>query len=278
MAHTILVIANETIGGQTLIDAIKAKVDQHDDARVFICVPRTRPKHGNVIYDDAVFLAAQVRIDLARKFLRELGIEAVGEVGDPDPYTATMDAVRDHEPDEIVISTYPAPSSGWLRRDLVERIAEASGLPVQHVVVDLDREGLPFGVTLVVANRTASGETLLRRLKEKAAESADQLFIILIPQEGGGGEAANAARARLAQVLDRVRAEGLIAAGLIGDPDPYTATMNALQFFRVGDIIISTLPATRSGWLRADLVERVRRSAHRPVEHVEAETTRATAV
>jgi hypothetical protein len=62
----------------------------------------------------------------------------------------------------------------------------------------------------------------------------------------------------------------MLAAGMIGDPDPYTATMNVLQFFRVDDIVISTLPATRSGWLRADLVERVRKASHKPVEHIEA--------
>jgi hypothetical protein len=67
-----------------------------------------------------------------------------------------------------------------------------------------------------------------------------------------------------------MRAEGMVCAGMIADPDPYTATMNALQFFRVDDIVISTLPATRSGWLRADLIERVRRATNMSVEHVEA--------
>jgi len=62
----------------------------------------------------------------------------------------------------------------------------------------------------------------------------------------------------------------MVTAGMIGDPDPFTATMNALQFFRVDDIVISTLPATRSGWMRADLIERVRRAQTKPVEHVEA--------
>jgi hypothetical protein len=55
---------------------------------------------------------------------------------------------------------------------------------------------------------------------------------------------------------------------MIGDPDPFTATLNALQFFRVDDVVISTLPAERSGWLRADLIDRVRRYAACPVEHV----------
>ncbi len=68
-----------------------------------------------------------------------------------------------------------------------------------------------------------------------------------------------------------MRASGLIAGGMIGDPDPYTATMNALASFRVDDIVISTLPATRSGWLRADLIERVRKASNKPVEHIVAE-------
>ncbi len=266
--RTILVVANETIGGQPLLDAVMEKAEG-GDARVVICVPRTKPKHGNIIYDDAVYDAAQVRIDLARGFLRERGVEAVGDVGDPDPYTATMDAVADFRPDEIIISTLPATSSGWLRRDLIERITEATGLPVTHVVTDIDSEGLPFKVTLVVANRTARSAELIDALKEKASD-ARHLFIVVVPQEGGGGVAAAAARGRLGQLRERGRLAGLVMAGMIGDPDPFTATMNALQFFRIDDIIISTLPETRSGWMRAHLVERVERAANCPVEHVVA--------
>ncbi len=270
MAKTILVVANETLGGAGLLARIKEKVAGDDDARVVVCVPRTNPRQGNIIYDEAVFDAAQVRIDLARKIFREEGIEAIGEVGDPDPYTATMDAIAEHHPDEIVISTYPAASSGWLRRDLIERIAEATSLPVEHVTVDLDQEGLPFGVTLAVANRTASSPALLEALKARTSDLERHVFIFVVPQEGGQGVAARQARARLTQVIDRARAADLICAGMIADPDPYNAVMNALQFFRVDDIVISTLPATRSGWMRADLVERVKRASNKPVEHVES--------
>jgi hypothetical protein len=266
---TVLVVANETLGGRPLLAKIKEKAAQ-EEIHLVVCVPRTNPRQGNIIYDEAVFDAAQVRIDLARKILREEGIEAIGEVGDPDPYTATMDAIAEYHPDEIVISTYPAASSGWLRRDLIERIAEATRLPVEHVVVDLDQEGLPFSVTLAVANRTAASPTFLEALKTRATDLEQHVFIFVVPQEGGHGVAARQARARLTQVIDRARAAGLICAGMIGDPDPYTAVMNAVQFFRVDDIVISTLPATRSGWLRADLIERVRRASNKPVEHVEA--------
>ena len=277
--RTILVIANQTIGGATLLQTVKEKVDAADgDARVVIAVPRVPPHHGNIIYEDAVFEAAQVRVDLARRFLREAGISAIGEVGDPDPYTAAMDAIDEHQPDEVVVSTLPATSSGWMRRDLIERIHEDSGLPVEHVVVDLQAEGLPFKVTLVVANRTAATDDLLTCLDKLASEHEEQrLFIACVPQEGGHGSAAAMARSRKAQIVDRITAKGHIAAGIVGDPDPYTAVMNALEFFRVDDIVISTLPATRSGWLRADLIRRVGSVTSKPVIHVEVTPARASA-
>jgi hypothetical protein len=183
-----------------------------------------------------------------------------------------MDAVYEHRPDEIIISTYPATRSGWLGRDLIERVREASRLPVEHVIADLDSAGLPFRVTLAVANRTASGDELLDALKAKAAADAQRqqghLFIVVVPQEGGDGAAVRRARTRLKLVLDRLHAAGLLASGTIGDPDPFTAIMNALQYFRVDDIVISTLSETKSGWLRADLIDRVQRASGKQVDHV----------
>ncbi|HET7051507.1 MAG TPA: hypothetical protein VFI54_24780 [Solirubrobacteraceae bacterium] len=277
---TILVVANETLGGRSLLDAIRSRAAE-GDVRFVICVPQNRPRSGLVVYDDAVFDAAQVRVDLALEFIRAEHIQAIGEVGDPDPYTATIDAVHAYRPSEIIISTYPETRSGWLRRDLIDRVRDASGLPVEHVIADPDTEGLPFHVTLAVANRTASGDELLDALKAKVEAEKDKergrLFIVLIPLEGGDGQATRRARTRLKLVLDRLHQAGLYGAGMIGDPDPYTAIMNALQYFRVDDILISTFPETKSGWLRADLIERVRRTTNLPVEHVVQEDASDTA-
>ena len=164
----ILVIANRTLGGDKLLDAVRARAAA-GDVRFRLVVPQSKPSAGLVIYDEAVRESAQVRVDLALSTVASEGIEATGEVGDPDPFLATMDAVAERRPDEIIVSTHPATHSGWLRRDLIERIQNASGLPVEHVVDDLEQEGLPFKVTLVVANKTSSGEELIERLKEKAA-------------------------------------------------------------------------------------------------------------
>jgi hypothetical protein len=267
---TVLVVANETLGGRPLIEAVRAHAAE-EETRFVLCVPLTRPRAGYVVYDDAAFDATQVRVDLAVGFVRSEGMDAVGEVGDPDPYAATMDAVREYDPDAIIISTYPEARSGWLRRDLIERIRDASGLPVEHVVADIDSEGLSFHITLAVANRTASGDELLDALKAKAAAEGDKrerLFIVVVPQEGGDGSATRRARTRLSLVLRRLHDAGLTAAGVIGDPDPYTAVMNALQSFRVDDIVISTFAETKSGWLRADLIDRVRNASGKDVEHV----------
>ena len=76
----ILVVANRTVAGRKLLEKVRERHEQ-GDAEFVVTVPRTRPQHGSIIYDDFVYQAAQVRIDLARKFLRDqMGLEIVGEV------------------------------------------------------------------------------------------------------------------------------------------------------------------------------------------------------
>jgi hypothetical protein len=97
-----------------------------------------------------------------------------------------------------------------------------------------------------------------------------------VPQADGSGRAPAEARERLARMLDRLAADGLLSSGMIGDPDPYVATLNALELFRVDDIVISTLPDERSGWLRANLIERVRGATSAQVHHVVVDTQAPT--
>jgi hypothetical protein len=267
----VLVIANRTLGGEKLLDVVRAKAAAGDV--VFrLVVPQTKPTAGLVIYDEAVRESAQVRVDLAMSLLTGEGIAASGEAGDPDPFMAAMDAIAQRRPDEVIVSTHPATQSGWLRRDLIERIERASGLPVEHIVVDLEHEGLPFAVTLVIADKTSSGEELISHLTAKAAEGGQRMFIAVVPQQDRSGSASRAARLRLAAMLERLDAAGLLSAGMIGDPDPYTAVMNALELFNVDDIVISTLPGERSGWMRSDLIGRVRGASSVEVEHVVVDT------
>ncbi len=269
-ALRILVVANETLGGQALINAVTRRAEQaHEEMRpveVMVVCPQNQPKHGYVVYDETVRSAAENRLKTTIAQLRQAGIEATGEVMDPDPYNATMDALGIFTADEIIISTHPATRSGWMRRDLVERVTESFGLPVEHVVVDLDADRAQALRTLVVATQTVGGEPLIGLLKGKAAE-APRSFIVISPlagSESGDTEA----HERLAATLARLEDEGLEAVGQVMVRDPYTAIQNALQFYAVDEIVISTFPGSRSGWLRSDLIGRVQASTSKPVEHV----------
>jgi hypothetical protein len=265
----ILVVANETVGGRALIDSVRKHAEQaHASGRPFqvtVVSPQNQPKHGYVVYDESVRSAAENRLHTTLAQLREVGIEAQGEIMDPDPYNATMDAFGQYGADEIIISTHPATRSGWLRRDLVDRVKDAAGVPVEHVVVDLDADRADATRTLVVANQTVGGEPLIGLLKGKAQESPHR-FIVISPQ--GGTTDGDDAPQRLAHTLQRLHEQGLDATGQVMDPDPFTAIQNALQFYAVDEIVISTFPSTRSGWLRNDLVGRVQASTSKPVEHV----------
>jgi hypothetical protein len=266
----VLVVANETVAGKPLIDAVRKRADS-DGVTVHVISPQNQPKHGYVIYDEHVREAAQNRLEMTLALLREAGIEADGEVMDPDPYSAVMDALGEEDYDEIVISTHPETRSGWLRQGLVDRVERAARRPVEHVVVDLDAERDDVKRTLVVANQTVSSRPLLEALKKKA-EDEPRRFIVIAPQASGdNGDSGEDPHDRLAQTLKELSDAGLEAVGQVEHHDPYTAIQNALQFYAPDDIVISTFPETRSGWLRSDLVGRVQTSTGKPVEHIVSE-------
>ena len=263
----ILVVANETVGGRALIERVRdAAMEAHEELRPFevtVICPQNRPRRGAVIYDESVSAAAENRLKMTITELRRVGIEAKGEIVDPDPYAAIEDHLGSQPTDQIIISTHPETRSGWQQRDLVDRVQDL-GVPVEHVVVDLDTEREASGSILVVANQTAGGQALLELLKDKA-QDGERRIVLIVPQSD---ERPREAEERLAGTLQQLEDAGLEAVGQVMDPDPYVAIHNALQFYVINEIVISTFPETRSGWLRSDLVERVRSSTDLPVEHV----------
>jgi hypothetical protein len=271
MTH-VLVVANETVAGRALTEALRGRAEA-GDVRVSVVCPVNAPREGYVVYQDTRRAAARRRLDKTLAQLREAGIAADGYVVDADPVDAVRDALDQLEPsvDEIVVSTHPEQKSGWLRRHVVDRIRRVAGdIPVEHVVVDLDREGGPANV-LVIANETVLGERLLDRIRKRAAESPAS-FMLVCPQSDPQGASAPEAERRLRRALAALRGAGIDAHGQIAHPDPYTAAMHAVQDERVDEIIVSTFPGrARSSWLRKDLVSRLREGTKLPVEHVEVE-------
>jgi hypothetical protein len=48
-----------------------------------------------------------------------------------------MHTIEDERVDELIVSTFPDPKSGWMRRHLIERLQKDTNLPIEHVVVDV---------------------------------------------------------------------------------------------------------------------------------------------
>jgi predicted deacetylase len=277
MKH-VLVIANETVAGQSLIEALERRKDE--GLLVTVICPVNQPREGYVVYEDTRRASAGRRLDKTLETLRADGIKASGFVVDADPVAAVRDALAQLEPrpDEIVVSTHPRQRSGWLRRDVVERIRRAAeGIPVEHVVVDLEKEASAEANVLVVANETVVGDPLLAKIRERA-EKGPVSFLIVSPQSDPTASEHPEAERRLRRALTLLRGEGIEAHGQIAHPDPFTAAVQAVQDERIDEVIVSTFPGDKqSTWLRGDLVNRLRKQTHLPVEHVEVEPEAVTA-
>jgi len=264
MTH-LLVVANETVDGRTLRDALAAR---GDDLQVTVVSPVNEPQRGYVVYTDTRRASAQRRLERALGYLREAGVPADGYVVEADPAAAVRDALATLEPpaDEILVSTHPEEKSGWLRRGVLDRIRSAAGsVPVEHLVSSTD--GPTEKNVLVIANETVVGEPLLEKIRERAA-AVPASFLIMSPQsDPTAGEHPEAER-RLKRALAQLRGEGIDAHGQVAHPDPFSAAMEAVHDERVDEIIVSTFEPLSSGWLRGDVVERLRKETGLPVEHV----------
>lgn len=267
MSH-ILVVANETVAGPSLIEALKRRAADGVDL-ITVLSPVSHPHTSYVVYEDTRRAAASRRLERTLTALHEAGIAADGLVVEADPADAVRDAIAVLEPKitEIVVSTHPKERSAWLRRKVIDRVRDAAGgLPVEHVVVDLVSEGGEANV-LVIANETVVGDPLLARIRERA-QRGPASFLIISPQSDPNQADHPEAERRLRRALAILRGEGIDAHGQVSHPDPYTAAMQAVHDERIDEIIVSTFDAEHSPWMKKNLVERLQKDSKVRVEHV----------
>ena len=146
----IVVVANQTLGGEHLADLIRNRVTD-GPVEVLLVVPATshpdllqalaeafavqgglRPPAGRTDADEL----ARSRATAGVHWLAGLGVDAVGEVVDPDPVPAIRDRLDRGDVDEVVLSTLPAGVSRWLHQDLAHRIRRITGVPVTVVTAE----------------------------------------------------------------------------------------------------------------------------------------------
>jgi hypothetical protein len=136
----ILVIANETVGGEALRNVIRERSSGFKTEVLVVSPALNTPLKHWASDEDEARVRAQERLEASLARLREAGIEARGEIGDGDPLQAMEDALRTFGPDEIILSTHPEGRSHWLERGVVTGARERFALPITHVVVDLEAE------------------------------------------------------------------------------------------------------------------------------------------
>ena len=135
----LLIVANETVAGRELLDAIEQRA--RDGALdITVLCPINEPRGSYVVDPDAVRGAAAERLERTLRELHDNGIEARGSVVDAGPLDAVRDYLAHETADEVIVSTHPRPTSRWLRRDVIEQLRRLfRDVPVEHVVVDQSR-------------------------------------------------------------------------------------------------------------------------------------------
>jgi REP element-mobilizing transposase RayT len=265
----LLVFLNEVAGGRKLLQAVRERAGKASG--VVVAAPQNQPAAGQLIDTEELSEAARARVEVTMSILSEFGIDSIGEVLDRDPALAMDDAVRAHEPGELLLSCLQGTRFGITRKDLVEwaRSRFEHELTVTHIPVRIDEDSIRWDVihTLVVATKTVATPDLVKRLKERAAERPHRYTIICPRAEDVSEERVGR---DLASTLAELYRADVDATGQPMSPDPFRAVQNAVRHYRIDEVLISTFAGEASRWLEEDLVGRTREITEKPVEHLEA--------
>lgn len=264
----LLVFLNEVAGGRKLLEAVRERVDKV--SRVIVVAPQNQPSVGQLIDEGELREAARARVEVTMAVLAEFGIDSVGEVMDPEPWLAATDAVRAHEPGEILFSSLYDDRFGFTRRDLVEWVREQVEPETKftHIPVRIEDDAIRWDLihTLVVATKTVASPELVNRLKERAA-AAPHRYTIVCPRAEDVSEAEIVIA--LASTLAELYRSEIDATGQPMSPDPFQAVKNAIEHYRIDEVLISTFAGESSRWLEEDLIGRVREITEKQVQHIE---------
>jgi hypothetical protein len=267
-SRSLLVFLNEVAGGRKLLQAVRERADKVP--YVAVAAPQNQPAAGQLIDSGELRDAARARVEVTMSVLAEFGIESVGEVMDPDSALALDDAVRAHEPGEVLLSCLYETRFGFRRKDLVEWAHERFEPEVKltHIPVRIGEDSIAWDVihTLVVATKTVDTPDLVTRLKERAGDRPHR-YTIICPRSEDVSEA-EIVRSLASTMAELYRAE-IDATGQPMSPDPFHAVKNAVEHYRIDEVLISTFAGEESRWLEDDLIGRVRELTEKPVEHLE---------
>jgi hypothetical protein len=136
----LLVVANQTLGGQELRSELLARAPK-PELRVVAPILVSRAKYVMSDIDTELGLARE-RLEGMLDWASRQGFVVSGRVCSEGPLTALEDELRSFGPEEVLISTHTPERSNWLEEGVVERARDELDIPVGHVIVDLERAQL----------------------------------------------------------------------------------------------------------------------------------------
>jgi nucleotide-binding universal stress UspA family protein len=146
-ARTVVIVANRTVGGAALADAVHARTEA-GDCSIHLVVPIASPAPVAVADGEGAANMSPTasfevrderqlavdRLAFGLEWLTTIGVEATGELcGGCDTAASVAELVAAHDADEVIVSTLPTTISRWLRQDLPARIAKKVDVPVTVV-------------------------------------------------------------------------------------------------------------------------------------------------
>jgi hypothetical protein len=264
----LLIFLNEVAGGRKLLKAVSERADKVPF--VAVAAPQNQPAVGQLIDSGELRDAARARVEVTMAILSAYGIESVGEVMDPESSLALDDAVRAHEPGEVLLSCASGTRFGFTRKDLVAWATDRfePDVAVTHIPVRISDDSISWekSHTLVVASQTVAAPDLVGRLKERAAGHPHR-YTIICPRTDDVTEPEIVRD--LASTLAELYRDDIDATGQPMSPDPFHAVQNAIEHYSVDEVLISTFAGETSRWLEDDLIGRVREITDKTVEHLE---------
>lgn len=265
---TVLAFLNEVAGGRRLLGAIRDRVEAGADL-VAVAAPQNQPIVGQIVDRDEVRDAALSRVEVTQEVLDEFGIDSAGAVLDPLTSLALDDAVRAFQPAEVLLSSLYEARFGLLRKDLVEWAKDRFEVPVTHIAVRVDDDAVRWDLThtLVVATQTVNSPDLIEHLKARAAKTPHR-YTLICPRSGDLSR--EQVCDRLAATLAELYRAEIDATGQPMSPEPLAAIRNAIEHYRIDDILISTLAGQKSVWLEQGLLDDVKAITDKPIEHFES--------
>ena len=184
--------------------------------------------------------------------LAEFGIDSVGEVIDPAPQLALDDALRAHEPAEVLLSALYDTRFGLTRKDLVEWARELAEPEVKftHIPVRVEDDSIRLGPHPRAGGRDPDGQRAgpgrpaegARRRRARTATRS------ICPRSEDVSEE-QVVRDLASTLAELYRADVDATGQPISSRDPFEAVRNAIEHYKIDEILISTFAgSSRAGW------------------------------